>query len=218
MRGNSFMYTVRIMNEYLHGPIWVYNSDGIAVWKYPLVNDDPVLSELNKQAMELFSGYYEFDTQGKSCWFNQAQEKADKEVMLSIIKRILVRLNEINDGSFVVDDLETERLNRLQMISGARKQYPCPGDVSLCTSSTLHKRTQNINLSNTKIWMKSAELVDTTGFTGFSPNLTQSSIRRTIPAAFILYLYPPVVNFVSNRIYYPQKIETYASGRNLENG
>ena len=45
----------------------------------------------------------------------------------------------------------------------------------------------------------------------------RSSIRRTIPVAFILYLYPPVVNFVSNRIYYPQKRETYASGRILEN-
>ena len=33
--------------------------------------------------------------------------------------------------------------------------------------------------------MKSAELVDTTGFAGFSPNLTQSSMRRTIPVAFI---------------------------------
>ena len=34
--------------------------------------------------------------------------------------------------------------------------------------------------------MKSAELVDTTGFAGFSPNLTQSSILRTIPVAFML--------------------------------
>ncbi len=43
----------------------------------------------------------------------------------------------------------------------------------------------------------------------------RSSMRRTIPVAFMFYLYPPV-NFVSNRIYYPQKSETYASGRILE--
>ena len=35
---------------------------------------------------------------------------------------------------------------------------------------------------------------------------------------FHLYLYPPVVKFVSNRIYYPQKRDFYAEGRILEKG
>ena len=107
------MYTVKIMNEYLHGPIWVYNPDGIPVWKYPLISDDPELCELNQKAMELFSGYYEFDSHDQPCWFNHEQEKADKEIMLDLIQKIRVRLDEINDGSFVVEDLETERLNSL---------------------------------------------------------------------------------------------------------
>jgi hypothetical protein len=44
----------------------------------------------------------------------------------------------------------------------------------------------------------------------------RSSMRRTIPVAFMVYLYPPVVNFVSNRIYYPQMRDSYAEGRILE--
>ncbi len=32
------MFMVKLMNEYLHGPIWVYNSDGIVVWRFPLIN------------------------------------------------------------------------------------------------------------------------------------------------------------------------------------
>ena len=44
---------------------------------------------------------------------------------------------------------------------------------------------QSINLSTARMWMKSAELLDITGFAGFSPNLTHSSMRRTIPVAFI---------------------------------
>ena len=33
--------------------------------------------------------------------------------MTDIIRQILNRLNEINDGSFIVEDYETERLNSL---------------------------------------------------------------------------------------------------------
>ena len=105
------MYTVKIMNEYLHGPIWVYNSNGISVWKYPLISDDPLLKVLNNKAMELFSGYYEFDSHDVPCWFNSEKEKLERNTMLDLISQIKERLEEINDGSFVVEDLETERLN-----------------------------------------------------------------------------------------------------------
>ena len=107
------MYTVKIMNEYLHGPIWVYNSNGISVWKYPLISDDPLLNVLNDKAMELFSGYYEFDSHDVPCWFNSEKEKDEKDIMLNLISQIKNRLQEINDGSFVIEDLETERLNNL---------------------------------------------------------------------------------------------------------
>ena len=107
------MYTVKIMNEYLHGPIWVYNSNGISVWKYPLISDDPLLNVLNDKAMELFSGYYEFDSHDVPCWFNSEKEKLERNTMLDLISQIKERLEEINDGSFVVEDLETERLNNL---------------------------------------------------------------------------------------------------------
>ena len=107
------MYTVKIMNEYLHGPIWVYNSNGISVWKYPLISDDPLLKVLNNKAMELFSGYYEFDSHDVPCWFNSEKEKLERNTMLDLISQIKERLEEINDGSFVVQDLETERLNNL---------------------------------------------------------------------------------------------------------
>jgi len=107
------MYTVKIMNEYLHGPIWIYNANGISVWKYPLISDDNILKELNEKAMEMFSEYYEFNSHDQACWFDYEKEKANKEVMLDLIKRIIARLNEINDGSFIVEDYESERLKAL---------------------------------------------------------------------------------------------------------
>ena len=98
------------MNKFLHGPIWVLNSDGISVCKYPLIEQDVVLSELNQSAKELFDSYYEFDSHDEPCWFNHEKEKAEKDTMLELISKIKARLNEINDGSFVVEDLETVRL------------------------------------------------------------------------------------------------------------
>jgi len=104
---------IKIMNEYLHGPIWVYNSNGITVLKYPLISEDTILNQLNEKAMELFSGYYEFNTHNQACWFNHEKEKEDKEIMLDLIRKILARLDEINDGTFVVEDYESQRLQSL---------------------------------------------------------------------------------------------------------
>ena len=47
------------------------------------------------------------------CWFNHEKEKAEKNIMLKLISCIKERLAEINDGNFVVEDLETERLKNL---------------------------------------------------------------------------------------------------------
>ena len=71
------------------------------------------VSELNQSARKLFDSYYEFDSHGEPCWFNHEKEKAEKNIMLKLISGIKERLAEINDGNFVVEDLETERLKNL---------------------------------------------------------------------------------------------------------
>lgn len=61
----------------------------------------------------MFDSYYEFDSHDEPCWFNHEKEKAEKDTMLGLISKIKARLNEINDESFTVEDLETERLKNL---------------------------------------------------------------------------------------------------------
>ena len=56
---------------------------------------------------------YEFDSHDEPCWFNHEKEKVEKNIMLELITHIKERLNEINDGSYTVEDLETERLENL---------------------------------------------------------------------------------------------------------
>lgn len=105
------MYIVKIMNEFLHGALWVY-EDGIpSFWNK--IDDDPVLSDLNRQTMKLYASYFKFDANGESCSFNEDLERETKGEMLSLIERINKRLHELNKGDFEVEDYETERLMNL---------------------------------------------------------------------------------------------------------
>ena len=106
------MLNIKIMNEFLHSPIWTY-EDGIVTDDIPLISKDEKLQMLSEKINDMFSSYYEFDSHGQACWFNYEQEKADKEIMLDLITQLISRLNEINDGSFAIEDLETERLKQL---------------------------------------------------------------------------------------------------------
>ena len=99
------------MNEFLHGAIWVYEDGIVSSWEK--IDNDEILSELNKKTMVLFGSYYEFDSHGEACWFNADLEKSTKQEMLDLIVQIKKRLDEIDNGDFTVEDLVTERLQKL---------------------------------------------------------------------------------------------------------
>ncbi len=61
----------------------------------------------------MFTSYYESVSHDQPCWFNSEKERAEKEIMLDLITKIVSRLNETNDGSFEIEDLETARLKAL---------------------------------------------------------------------------------------------------------
>ena len=46
-------------------------------------------------------------------YFDKDQEKKDRYKMLALLGRIMRRLYEVNDGSFEIDDRETERFKNL---------------------------------------------------------------------------------------------------------
>ncbi len=108
------MVTIKIMNEFLHGPVWTCEEGtGIATDDLPLVHEDPIVASLNQEIGKLFDSYYEFDSHDLPCWFNEEKEKADKPRMLELLGNLNARIAELNDGSFVVDDQETPRIEAL---------------------------------------------------------------------------------------------------------
>ena len=113
-RKGEAMKTIKIQLDFLQGPIWTSDSEtGRPQTGIEAVDNDERLRELNYEIQDLFDSYYEFDSHGEACWFDGERERADKERMLGLISRLVARLDEINDGSFAVEDLETPRLERL---------------------------------------------------------------------------------------------------------
>ena len=106
--------TIKIMLDYLQGPIWMSDSEtGEPITGIEIIDTDPLIKELNLKCSELYNGYFEFDSHDQPCWFNHEKEKAEKNIMLDLISQIKKRLEEINDGSFIIEDLETDRLSNL---------------------------------------------------------------------------------------------------------
>ena len=106
--------TIKIMLDFLQGPIWFSDYEtGELNTGINTIDSDPILKELNCKCADLFSSYYEFDSHNQSCWFNSEREKADKEILLDLITSLIARLNEINDGTYIIEDFETERIKGL---------------------------------------------------------------------------------------------------------
>lgn len=108
------MYEIVFSNEFLHGPLWVYAADGIATTHFDLVLNDPVLKRLNKEAAGIFDSCYEFTDWSEPCIFHRERLVLQKNEMLSLISAMKERLNEINDGSFIVkEDYVSDYLMKL---------------------------------------------------------------------------------------------------------
>lgn len=111
---NSDKKTVRLMLDYMQGPIWISDVEtGEPLTGISIVDNDEILKKLNLACCELYSSCYEFNKHGSSCWFDEQKLKYNKDELMSLLNQIKTRLNKINDGSFVIEDLETERLNNL---------------------------------------------------------------------------------------------------------
>ena len=105
------MITVRLMNEFMHGPVWVCEyGTGIEISECPLVLNDTIISKNNTELGDMFDSYYSFDEDNGTCTFDEIKECEDKDKTLSLLAELNERLSEINDGSFEVEDLETARI------------------------------------------------------------------------------------------------------------
>lgn len=98
------MEIVKIELDYLHGPIWCCDEDGIPYLEhFDIIKNDDLCQKLDKQIEDIYSSYYEFDSHDMGCWFNYEQQFKDRYIMKDLLQKLVTRLNEINDGTFSVE-------------------------------------------------------------------------------------------------------------------
>ncbi len=108
------MKTIKLMLDYLQGPIWISDVEtGKPMTGIDIIDNDEQIRVLNFEIQNAYDSYYEFDSHDQACWFNEEQERKDKERMLELFAKLNSRLDEINDGTFIVDDRETPRIQKL---------------------------------------------------------------------------------------------------------
>lgn len=110
------MKKLKIMLDFISGPIWkdIYDIKmNKLITGIDVVDNDEYIQKLNDEISDLYSSYYKFDYNDKPVYFDKEQEKKDKEKMLDLLGKIRKRLDELNDGSFEIDDRETERVKNL---------------------------------------------------------------------------------------------------------
>ncbi|EHR31818.1 hypothetical protein [Helcococcus kunzii] len=110
------MKRLKIMLDFISGPLWkdVFDTQKKElVTGIEVVDNDEYLQKINEEIQALYSFYYKINYNNEPVYFDKKQERLDKEKMLDLLGRLIDRINEINDGSFVIDDRETERIRNL---------------------------------------------------------------------------------------------------------
>jgi len=104
------MTIIMLELDYLIGPIMkdIYSvKRKVDVTGVSVIDNDEILEDLNSKISDLYSECYEFDSHDQPCYFNEDTLKKNKEELLILLKQLNDRLNEINDGTYIVQDNAT---------------------------------------------------------------------------------------------------------------
>lgn len=88
-------------------------NDGEIFTEIKVIDNDPIVKELNYKLGCMYNDFFEFDSHDQGCWFNQEQADKDKDILFELTNQLIKRLTEINDGSYVVVDRITDYLEEI---------------------------------------------------------------------------------------------------------
>ena len=102
--------------EFLFGPIQKLhvNENGDEITGISIIDENEPIQTLDKEINELWCSLYTEDNNSPDgLHFDKDREKELAPQLLEMINKLISLLNEINDGSFVVDDMITDYLKSL---------------------------------------------------------------------------------------------------------
>lgn len=106
------MKELRIKFDFSHGPIWKDKFDPVTgSWStgIPVIDNDRSLNFLNDKIQDEYNTLYSFDNDGQFVFDNEEFKKKRND-FVSSIQALILRANELNDGSFYIVDEETQNL------------------------------------------------------------------------------------------------------------
>ena len=110
------MIKIKIQLDFNNGPIWgnYYDEElNRTMTGIDKIDNNDEIQKLNNIIQDKYSSYYEFNSHDQACWFHEDKQKAEKEEMLSLISDLINKIESVNDGTFEIEDLETERLKNI---------------------------------------------------------------------------------------------------------
>ena len=99
--------------EFLFGPIQKFkeNEKGEIITGIETIDKDEILQKLDKDINNLLCSLLSKDSNSPSgMYFDEVKEKDLAPQLLEIINKLIDRLNEINDGSYEIEDMITDHL------------------------------------------------------------------------------------------------------------
>ncbi len=102
--------------EFVFGPLLKDDVDenGNDSTGVKLVDDDIQLQNLDREISDIWCSLWSKDPEDSSgMHFDEEREKELAPQLLEMIKKLIDRLNEINDGSYEIEDMITDHLKLL---------------------------------------------------------------------------------------------------------
>ncbi len=101
------MITIRLLLDYDEGPIWPNVSNPYTFEKssgIDFIDNDYMIKEISSKMSDMYDDYYKFDSHNVACWFDKDKFYSEQSTMLSLLAKLKERLNELNDGLYIVVD------------------------------------------------------------------------------------------------------------------
>lgn len=113
-RASKEILEIIIKLGYMQGPILL--SDAISckpTTGIHCVDSDIEIINLNRQIRLMYNECYKFDEYNNTLLFSDEKARSEKEVLLDLLEKLIIRLDKVNDGSFRVEDQASDKLRGL---------------------------------------------------------------------------------------------------------
>lgn len=110
------MKTIKLELDYLIGPIIkdVFSiSQKNVITGIDVIDNDEIVRKLDLSISTIFSSCYEFDKEDITCFLDEEKVKKEKQNLMQLLTELKERLDVINDGTFVIEDLASKYLEKL---------------------------------------------------------------------------------------------------------